>query len=891
MPAASGPAVNMPVISVIVPTRSAPPTIGRTLAHLANQTLSPTLYEVIVVTGGAVEDVWRHVPAAPVDLTEPADRAEPADSAGAAFALRVLSQPGPGAARRRNAGAAAARGSLLVFLDDDMAAAPGLLEAHMHAHADEAAPRVVMGYLPPRFCSNRRGRPMTWVEVDLRDWWEDTFRAMARPAHRFRYTDLLSGNFSLPKSLFVRVGEFNTELFCREDYELGARLLAAGGVFALNMQARAEHVDVTDLVRSLQRKAAEGRADIQVARLHRELGSMMTFAKAGEYMSRASHWLLAAARRYPALADVVVHLLVVTLGVLERLGLHALWTRVNGGLQLHHYWRGVLAEARDWEEVRSLAAGVPLVEAEVDLAQGMAAAQRRLAQIQAQGVRFTWHGVPLGRIPAEAGAESLSSRHISAWVAGEGAHCCALAEALFTVLGNSGPHDELAIAEVAACSTLDQRPDLCSAGRTGELYQFLNVDRLRPADVSEIDIGHGWAALRPFVGSTDRREVLLRLYGRPMGWLHLAAQSTPRFLGDIVYELLAQADLRQLLEPGVEAARPQQVPGMAFGQPKMSTGISTGVHGEYDCSAVSVIICTRNRPENLAGCLAALRQQRCPPGEIIVVDNAPADERTKDIATAWGVRYVREDRPGLDFARNCGFRAAVHPIVAYVDDDARPSPDWVAVLAAAFEQNGVAAVTGNVAPAELATYEQCLFEWDYGGMRHGFERWLFRLDLLSTTELLWANLCGVGTNMAFRRQVLIELGGFDPALDVGGPAGGGGDLELFHRLVAAGYSLLYEPSAIVWHIHRRDRAGLRRQLFDNGRSFGAYLLTCAANRTASGGQVVSFALRNWLYWALLRRVVRPGWMPRTLVLAELQGALVSPLAYWRAVRRIKVMKQ
>lgn len=202
----------------------------------------------------------------------------------------------------------------------------------------------------------------------------------------------------------------------------------------------------------------------------------------------------------------------------------------------------------------------------------------------------------------------------------------------------------------------------------------------------------------------------------------------------------------------------------------------------------------------------------------------------------------------------------------------------------------VAAVTGNVAPAELSTSEQCLFEWVYGGMRHGFERWLFRRDLLSTTELLWANLCGVGTNMAFRRQVLLDLGGFDPALDVGGPAGGGGDLELFHRLVAGGYSLLYEPAAIVWHIHRRDRTGLRRQMFDNGRSFGAYLLTCAANRTVPTGQVVSFALRNWLYWALLRRVVHPGWLPRALVLAELRGALVSPWAYWRAVRRIKTME-
>ena len=205
---------------MIVPTRNAPPTLGRTLAHLANQTLPPNLYEVIVVTGGVVDEVWR---------LAPAGQMEPA----AAPTLRVLSQPGQGAARRRNAGAAAARGDLLVFLDDDMAAEPGLLQAHLQAHARGTSERVVMGYLPPRLRKYRHERALTWVEVDLRDWWEDTFRAMTRPGHRFRYTDLMSGNFSLPKALFVRVGGFNADLFCREDFELGARLLAAGGDFAL----------------------------------------------------------------------------------------------------------------------------------------------------------------------------------------------------------------------------------------------------------------------------------------------------------------------------------------------------------------------------------------------------------------------------------------------------------------------------------------------------------------------------------------------------------------------------------------------------------------------------------------------------------------------------------
>ncbi len=778
LPAIGMPAVPAPAVSVIVPTRHAPSTLGRTLAHLANQTLAPAQYEVIVVTGGEVDDVWRQAPAA------------------APFALRVMAQPGQGAARRRNAGAAAARGGLLVFLDDDMAAEPQLLQAHLQAHAGEAAEHVVMGYLPPRLDKHPQHRPLGSVEVDLRDWWEDTFRAMAQPGHRFRYTDLLSGNFSLPKSLFARVGGFNADLFCREDYELGARLLAAGGTFALSLAARAEHHDATDLERSLQRKAAEGRADIQVARLHPELGSTMTFARAGEYMSAGSHWLLGMARRHPALADFVVHLLVMVLGVLERLGLHALWTRVNGGLQLHHYWRGVLGEARDWHEVRSLASAAPAAAtAVIDLAQGFKAAQRELERLRSPGVRFTWCGLPLGRIPPEAGAEPLRGSHLAAWMAREGALCCAWADALFGVLG----HDEAAAAAVAACSTLALRPDLCMLVYSAEVQELLVADRLRPAGVGEVDLGAGWQALAPLVGGSDCREVLLRLHGRPIGWLHLAAQRTPRQLGEVVYELLAQADLRQLVEPAGAAAAQGQAGGKPADQPAKL--------GARDCADISVVICTRNRPENLAGCLQALRQQQCPPGEIIVVDNAPADDRTKELAAAWGVRYVREERPGLDFARNCGFRSATQGVVAYVDDDARPASDWVAVLAAAFATHGVAAVTGNVAPAELVTHEQCLFEWVYGGMRHGFERWLFRRDLLSTTELLWANLCGVGTNMAFRRQVLHDLCGFDPALDVGGPAGGGGDLELFHRLVAAGYSLLYEPAAVVWHMHRRDPGG------------------------------------------------------------------------------------
>jgi hypothetical protein len=84
-------------------------------------------------------------------------------------------------------------------------------------------------------------------------------------------------------------------------------------------------------------------------------------------------------------------------------------------------------------------------------------------------------------------------------------------------------------------------------------------------------------------------------------------------------------------------------------------------------------------------------------------------------------------------------------------------------------------------------------------------------------------------------------------------------------------------------------AGLHRQLFDNGRSFGAYLLTCAANKTTPAHELLLFVSVNWLGGWLLRRLIRPGPLPRSLVWAELRGALYSPVAYRRAIQRVKAI--
>ncbi|MBD2166557.1 glycosyltransferase [Calothrix membranacea FACHB-236] len=295
---------------------------------------------------------------------------------------------------------------------------------------------------------------------------------------------------------------------------------------------------------------------------------------------------------------------------------------------------------------------------------------------------------------------------------------------------------------------------------------------------------------------------------------------------------------------------------------------------------ISVVVCTRDRAEQLADCLQGLLALDYPTYEIIVVDNAPSNDDTYKLAASLPVRYVREERPGLDWARNRGIAEARYGIVAFTDDDARADRFWLQAIAKAFAEPEVMAVTGFVAPAELETPAQFMFELDYGGMGHGFGRRIVRTETLTERNLLWASSFGVGANMAFRRDIFTHIGNFDIALDVGTPSHGAGDIEMFHRLVAQGHTLVYDPAVIVWHTHRRHKSALHRQIYDNGRSFGCYLLTCWRNRTVQGTSILKFFLYDWLFKWILHNLVRPPRkLPRYIAVIELAGMLTSPLAY------------
>jgi GT2 family glycosyltransferase len=284
--------------------------------------------------------------------------------------------------------------------------------------------------------------------------------------------------------------------------------------------------------------------------------------------------------------------------------------------------------------------------------------------------------------------------------------------------------------------------------------------------------------------------------------------------------------------------------------------------------SISVVVCTRERAQLLAGALDALARLEVAPAEVIVVDNAPTSDATALVCRGRPVRRVVEPRPGLDRARNRGWREARGEVVAYVDDDARVDRWWTVSLGMAFRHPGVGGVTGLVLAAELDTYAQRYFELRLGGMRKGFVPKVFGPGHDPGLESF---RIGVGTNMAFRRRVLEELGGFDPRLDVGTATRGGGDLDMLFRVVRSGAAILYEPSALVRHLHRVDRAGLLAQMRDNGTSFRA-LLQCRAEETAAGARTVRRHLWRWHLRRHVRDVVRAA---RRADLLGVQAALAE----------------
>lgn len=294
----------------------------------------------------------------------------------------------------------------------------------------------------------------------------------------------------------------------------------------------------------------------------------------------------------------------------------------------------------------------------------------------------------------------------------------------------------------------------------------------------------------------------------------------------------------------------------------------------------SVIVCTRNRTQDLERCLDSLLRISAPGGEIVVVDNAPSDSSTAELVSRYPVRYVREDRVGLNWARSRGAKAATGEIVLYTDDDVVVDPGWVTAMLEPFSSPRVAAVTGLTMPLELETPAQELFE-AYGGFGRGFGRRVFDNTVLAPAA---SGNVGAGANMAIRRELLNQMRLFDAELDCGTVARTGGDNYAFYLLLAAGYQIVYTPDALTWHRHRREYDALRRTLRDYSVGGTAFLTRCLVQHRDLEAITVAISWFRHDHLRQLKRLLlrKPDRLPLRLILPQIAGFGAGPRAYFQS---------
>ena len=209
---------------------------------------------------------------------------------------------------------------------------------------------------------------------------------------------------------------------------------------------------------------------------------------------------------------------------------------------------------------------------------------------------------------------------------------------------------------------------------------------------------------------------------------------------------------------------------------------------------VSVVICAYNAEPTMEACLDSLRALRYPAYEVVVVDDGSTD-RTGAIADRYeGFHVIHQENKGLSAARNVGMAASTGEIVAYTDSDCVVDPDWLHYLVATFLSSGLPAVGGpNLPPPEDSFVASCVAASPGGP-----------LDVLLDDEEAEHI---PGCNMAFRREALEEIGGFDPIYRAAGD-----DVDVCWRLQNRGYRIGFSPAAMVWHFRRNTvKAYIRQQ--------------------------------------------------------------------------------
>lgn len=290
-----------------------------------------------------------------------------------------------------------------------------------------------------------------------------------------------------------------------------------------------------------------------------------------------------------------------------------------------------------------------------------------------------------------------------------------------------------------------------------------------------------------------------------------------------------------------------------------------------------MLICTRNRPEHLEYCLAAVFCLAYPRFDVLVVDNAPSDERAREVTRRWGARYILEPLKGLSRARNRGARSCTTEIVAFIDDDAMPDPEWLTRLVTEFEDPRVMAVTGRILPLRIQTTTEydCALIGGSSDQRRVIDR-----ETPYWFELANFGGLGDGGNMAFRRRAFEIWPGFDERLGRGTTLDQCEEHHAFFSLLDRGYRVVYTPLGVVHHPYPRTAKEFRQRHFKLDVASAAYMTFLFIEEPFYRRKVARYAAeglagihRPW------REAVKQAHSPISHKLRSLVGRLYGPLLY------------
>lgn len=213
---------------------------------------------------------------------------------------------------------------------------------------------------------------------------------------------------------------------------------------------------------------------------------------------------------------------------------------------------------------------------------------------------------------------------------------------------------------------------------------------------------------------------------------------------------------------------------------------------------VSVVVCAYNAADTIEDCVTSLEKLTYPDCEIIVVNDGSKD-RTSEISHSHPrVRVIDTPNRGLSAARNVGLEEATGEIVAYTDADVRVDRDWLTFLVQPFLTSDVVGSGGpNVVPDDDPPMAQCI-------ARAPGEPTHVLLDDRIAEHV-------PGCNMAFRREALLAIGGFNPIY-----LRAGDDVDVCWRMQARGWKIGFAGAALVWHHHRSSIKAYWRQQIGYG---------------------------------------------------------------------------